>query len=72
MWDLISIFAPANRAKLLLSHVFEGFANKEIAARMGVSENSVKGTLQKLFSKTGVCTRSQLVRIALEQYKSRW
>jgi DNA-binding CsgD family transcriptional regulator len=33
-----------------------------------VSESSVKATLQQLFHKTGVRTRSQLVRIALERY----
>jgi len=32
-------------------------------------ESSVKATLQQLFSKTGVRTRSQLVHIALEQYR---
>jgi DNA-binding NarL/FixJ family response regulator len=57
------------REQQVLSHVFEGLANKEIAARIGVSESSVKATLQQLFSKTGVRTRSQLVRIALEQYR---
>ena len=41
----------------------------EIATRIGVSEGSVKSTLQQLFSKTGVRTRSQLVRIVLEQYR---
>jgi len=39
------------------------------AARIGVSEGSIKSTLQQLFSKTGVRTRSQLVRIVLEQYR---
>lgn len=53
----------------VLSFVFEGLANKEIADRLGVSESSVKASLQQLFDKTGVRTRSQLVRIALEQYK---
>ena len=57
------------REQQVLSYVFEGFANKEIAARIGVSESSVKATLQQLFSKTGVRTRSQLVRIVLEQYR---
>jgi two-component system nitrate/nitrite response regulator NarL len=57
------------RERQVLSHVFEGLANKEIAAQIGVSESSVKATLQQLFAKTGVRTRSQLVRIALEQYK---
>lgn len=57
------------RERQVLSFVFEGLANKEIAARIGVSEGSVKSTLQQLFSKTGVRTRSQLVRIVLEQYR---
>jgi two-component system, NarL family, nitrate/nitrite response regulator NarL len=57
------------REQQVLSFVFEGLANKEIAARIGVSEGSVKSTLQQLFSKTGVRTRSQLVRIVLEQYR---
>ena len=57
------------RERQVLSFVFEGLTNKEIAARIGVSEGSVKSTLQQLFSKTGVRTRSQLVRIVLEQYR---
>ena len=57
------------RERQVLSLVFEGLANKQIAQRIGVSESSVKATLQQLFSKTGVHTRSQLVRVALEQYK---
>jgi DNA-binding NarL/FixJ family response regulator len=58
------------RERSVLSCVFEGLANKEIAERIGVSESSVKATLQQLFSKTGVRTRSQLVRVTLEQYKN--
>lgn len=57
------------RERQVLSFVFEGLANKEIAERMDLSESSVKATLQQLFDKTGVRTRSQLVRIALEEYK---
>lgn len=57
------------RERQVLSYVLEGLANKEIAGRIGVSESSVKATLQQLFTKTGVRTRSRLVRIALEQYR---
>lgn len=57
------------RERSVLTFVFEGLANKEIAGRIGVSESSVKATLQQLFTKTGVRTRSQLVRIVLEQYR---
>jgi len=57
------------REQHVLLFVFEGLTNKEIAARIGVSEGSVKSTLQQLFSKTGVRTRSQLVRIVLKHYR---
>lgn len=57
------------RERQVLSRVFDGLANKEIAAQIGVSQGSVKSTLQQLFSKTGVRTRSQLVRVVLEQYR---
>lgn len=53
----------------VLRFVVQGFANKEIAARMEISESTVKNTLQQLFSKTDVRTRAQLVRVALEQYR---
>ncbi len=45
----------------------EGLANKEMAARLNLSESAVKAALQVLFNRTGVRTRSQLVRVALEQ-----
>ena len=47
--------------------VVEGLSNKEIASRVHISEALVKVTLQQLFDKYGVRSRSQLVRIALEQ-----
>jgi PAS domain S-box-containing protein len=54
----------------VLRLLVQGFANKEIAARMEISESAVKNAIQQLFGKTGVRTRSQLVRVALEQYRS--
>jgi DNA-binding NarL/FixJ family response regulator len=54
------------REQQVLRCIFEGLTNKEIAAQIGVSEGAVKATLQQLFQKTRVRTRSQLVRIALE------
>jgi two-component system, NarL family, nitrate/nitrite response regulator NarL len=59
------------REQQVLSYVLEGFTNPRIAERIGVSTGSIKSTMQQLFSKTGVRTRSQLVRIVLEQYKDR-
>ena len=57
------------REKQILSLIFEGFSNKEIANRINVSEGAIKASIQNLFSKTGVRTRSQLVRLALEKYR---
>jgi PAS domain S-box-containing protein len=54
----------------VLRYLVQGFANKEIAARMEISESTVKNTLQQLFARTGVRTRSQLVRVALERYRN--
>jgi PAS domain S-box-containing protein len=57
------------RESEVLRLVVQGLANKEIAARMNISESAVKNTLQQLFGKTEVRTRSQLVRVALERYR---
>ncbi len=60
------------RERSVLKGVFEGLTNKEIAANLQISESSVKAVLQQLFEKTGVRTRSQLVRIAIEQHAGDW
>jgi two-component system nitrate/nitrite response regulator NarL len=57
------------REKRVLSFVYEGLTNKEIGDRLQLSESAVKACLQNLFSKTGVRTRTQLVRVALERYR---
>jgi len=62
----------SEREREVLKGVFGGLSNKEIAARLTISEASVKSALQQLFVKTGVRTRSQLVRIALEEYGDAW
>jgi two-component system, LuxR family, sensor kinase FixL len=59
-----------NRESDVLRLLVQGLTNKEIASRLDVSESVVKNTLQQLFAKTEVRTRSQLVRIALEQYRN--
>jgi PAS domain S-box-containing protein len=59
-----------NRESEVLRLLIQGLANKEIAVKLEISESSVKNTLQQLFTKTGVRTRSQLVRMALEHYRN--
>ncbi|MBV8069050.1 MAG: response regulator transcription factor [Acidobacteriaceae bacterium] len=61
--------ALSEREVDVLRYLVQGLANKEIAVCMGVSESTVKNTLQQLFAKSGVRTRSQLVRVALETYR---
>jgi PAS domain S-box-containing protein len=71
-----SVSAPREHPTLgdremgVLRLVVQGQANKEIAAKMEISESAVKNTVQQLFAKTGVRTRSQLVRVALEQFRN--
>jgi two-component system sensor kinase FixL len=61
---------PLNSREIeVLRLVVQGLANKEIASRLDISESAVKNTLQQLFAKTEVRTRSQLVRVALERYR---
>lgn len=60
------------RERTVLQGVFEGLTNKEIAAQLQVSEGAIKAVMQQLFDKTGVRTRSQLVRIALEKRAEDW
>jgi DNA-binding NarL/FixJ family response regulator len=56
----------------VLRGILDGLANKEIAWKTKTSESSVKAVIQELFQKAGVRTRSQLVRIAIEQHSSDW
>lgn len=57
-----------DRERQILAFLMEGLANKEMATELRLSESAVKAALQVLFNKTGVRTRSQLVRVALEQF----
>jgi two-component system, NarL family, nitrate/nitrite response regulator NarL len=57
------------RDKTVLQQILEGLSNKEIASNLGISESAVKASIQQLFAKTGVRTRSQLVRVALEHLR---
>jgi DNA-binding NarL/FixJ family response regulator len=55
----------AVREQAVLRGILSGLTNRRIAQQIGASESTVKATLQQLFDKTGVRTRSQLVRILL-------
>ena len=54
------------REQTVLQGLLDGLTNKKIGRQVGVSESAIKATLQQLFDKAGVRTRSQLVRAALD------
>jgi DNA-binding NarL/FixJ family response regulator len=58
--------ASEDRQQKVLSGILRGLTNRKIGDEIGLSEGTVKNILQGMFSKTGVRTRSQLVRLALE------
>ena len=60
------------RQRQVLRGILDGLANKEIGWRLKISETAVKAVVQELFHKAGVRTRSQLVRIAIEQHMNDW
>jgi DNA-binding NarL/FixJ family response regulator len=63
-------FTPRERS--VLKALLEGLTNKEIANSLAITETAVKWSIQRLFDKLGVRTRSQLVRIALEHGAQEW
>jgi two-component system, NarL family, nitrate/nitrite response regulator NarL len=62
----------SDRQRMVLRSILDGLTNKEIASQLQVSETSIKASIQELFDKAGVRTRSQLVRIAIEKYSAEW
>jgi len=57
------------RDRALLRYILEGLTNREIAIHLKISEGAVKASLSLLFEKLNVRSRTQLVKIALEEYQ---
>lgn len=58
-----------DRDMQVIRQVLQGQSNKEIGATLNISESATKASLRIVFDKLGVRTRSQLVRVVLEQYR---
>jgi len=58
-----------DRERMLLRFILQGLTNKDIGARLQLSEGAVKFSLRKLCEKVAVRTRTQLVKVALEQFR---
>jgi two-component system nitrate/nitrite response regulator NarL len=50
-----------NREREILALLADGLANKQIAARLGISKNTVKTHLELLFDKLSVSSRAEAV-----------
>lgn len=58
-----------DRDKTVMRGILQGLTNREIAGRLEVSEGAVKASVRHVCEKLHVRTRSQLVKVALEQYR---
>lgn len=56
----------SDREQRVLLGILGGLTNRKIGENLGLSESSVKTAVQQLFYRTGVRTRGQLVRVAME------
>jgi DNA-binding NarL/FixJ family response regulator len=50
----------ANREKEIISHICQGYKNKEIAQKLQISEQTVKSHCNRIYKKLGVTDRLQL------------
>jgi DNA-binding NarL/FixJ family response regulator len=57
----------SRREQEILALLADGLINKQIAARLGISTNTVKTHLELLFGKLGVTTRAEAVATAVKR-----
>lgn len=59
--DSVETTVLTNREREILALLADGLGNKQIAARLGISTNTVKTHLELLFDKLGVSSRAEAV-----------
>jgi DNA-binding CsgD family transcriptional regulator len=57
----------SNREREILALLAAGLGNKQIAARLGISTNTVKTHLELLFDKLGVSNRAEAVAVGIRR-----
>ena len=65
--DVANEVVPSNRERQILALLGEGLSNKQIAARLGISTNTVKTHLEVLFEKLGVSSRAEAVAAGVKR-----
>lgn len=60
-----AVYGLSPAQKQLARHVSEGLSLNEIAGRMGITPNTARTHLNRVFDKTGVRTQAALVRVLL-------
>jgi two-component system nitrate/nitrite response regulator NarL len=61
--------ALTERDRAIMRFLLQGLTNRDMGARLGISEGAAKASLHHVCQKLGVRTRAQLVKVTLEQYK---
>jgi DNA-binding CsgD family transcriptional regulator len=57
----------SNREREILGLLADGLGNKQIAARLGISANTVKTHLELLFERLGASSRAEAVAIGVRR-----
>ena len=55
---VLTVLSP--RERLVASLIAEGMSNREVAGSLGLSENTIRQYLVRIFRKVGVATRVEL------------
>ena len=59
--------AITNREREILALLADGLGNKQIAARLGISANTVKTHIELLFERLGVSSRAEAVAMGVKR-----
>jgi len=65
--DTIGGTVLTNREREILALLADGLGNKQIAARLGISTNTVKTHLELLFDRLGVSSRAEAVAAGVKR-----
>jgi two-component system nitrate/nitrite response regulator NarL len=68
--DIAEPFAElSHREQQVITLVYDGLSNKEIANKLGVTEGTIKGHLHSIFEKLGVRSRIELIIALVDRSK---